>query len=52
MAFGVSQLPKITLTRKEKKYDTTTKLEIELMKILSENEQNFALEFIKKLVLV
>lgn len=30
---------------------TTTQKAIELMEILPENEQNFALEFIKKLVL-
>lgn len=35
----------------EKNMNTATKQAIELMEILPESEQNFALEFIKKLVL-
>lgn len=35
----------------EKNMNTVTKQAIELMEILPESEQNFALEFIKKLVL-
>ena len=46
---------KIEYTKKDAKYisglDRLTKQVIDLMEILPESEQNFALEFIKKLVL-
>ena len=51
-ALGVSQTPKIISPRKENEnMSTATKQAIDLMELLPESEQNFALEFIKKLVI-